>query len=57
VRGVAIYDSSAPLVERTRILIELFEEEDKGYAFNDGGDGTRYAEQFADLLREWLRQR
>jgi hypothetical protein len=51
---MAIYDPDAPLPERTRILIKLFEQEDKGYAFNDGGEGTMYAEEFAGLLREWL---
>jgi hypothetical protein len=44
----------ATLAERTRALIRDFEREEKDYAFNDGGDGTMYAEWFADLLREWL---
>jgi hypothetical protein len=41
------------LQARTRQLVALFDAEVKGYAFNDGGDGTTYAEWFADLLEEW----
>ncbi len=51
---MAIYDPGAPLAERTRVLIKIFEEQEKGYAFNDGGQGTAYAEEFVGLLREWL---
>lgn len=40
--------------ERTRALLEAFDAERKGYAFNDSGDGTRYATWMADLLDEWL---
>ena len=44
-----------PLVLRTRALLERFDREDRSsYAFGDSGDGTQYAEWFADLLDEWL---
>lgn len=46
-------DPGLPLRERTIALIRRFDAEDKDYAFNDGGDGTTYAEWFADLLEEW----
>ena len=42
------------LEDRTRILLREFDAEEKGYAFDDGGDGTAYATWFADLLDEWL---
>jgi hypothetical protein len=42
------------LEARTREALAYFGREDKGYAFNDSGEGTAYAEQFAGLLREWL---
>lgn len=45
-----------PLADRTREVLADFAREDKGYAFNDGGDGTAYAWQMAELLEEWLRQ-
>ena len=44
------------LADRTREVLADFAREDKGYAFNDGGDGTAYAWQMAELLEEWLRQ-
>jgi hypothetical protein len=47
-------DEPGTLKERTTELLKNFAAEDKGYAFNDGGDGTMYAEWFADLLSEWL---
>ena len=44
-----------PLLIRTRALLEHFDREDRNsYAFGDSGDGTQYAEWFADLLDEWL---
>jgi hypothetical protein len=42
-----------PLQTRTHQLLARFDAEAKGYAFNDSGDGTTYAEWFADLLDEW----
>ena len=46
--------AGASLPERTRLLLARFDAEDKGYGFDDGGDGTMYATWFADLLDEWL---
>lgn len=47
------------LAERTRQgLAALRAEGSRGsYAFDDAGDGTTYAEWFADLLTEWVAQR
>jgi hypothetical protein len=42
-----------PLADRTRALLAAFDGETKDHGFNDGGDGTTYAEWFADLLDEW----
>jgi hypothetical protein len=42
------------LGERTRQLLARFDGEEQGYAFDDAGDGTRYATWFADLLDEYL---
>lgn len=44
------------LRERTESLIARFDAEDQDHAFNDGGDGTTYAQWFADLLEEWMKR-
>ena len=49
-------DPALPLRERTIQLTRQFDAEDKDYAFNGGGDGTTYAEWFADLLDEWVQE-
>jgi hypothetical protein len=44
------------LTKRTRELLARFDNSDRNsYSFNDSGDGTQYAEWFADLLDEWLK--
>jgi len=41
------------LINRTEHIIQMFDGEPKDYAFNDGGDGTAYAAEMADLLEKW----
>ncbi len=42
------------LTQRTIQVLDKFDAEEKGHGFNDGGDGTYYAQVMADLLDEWL---
>lgn len=47
--------TTTALQQRTRELLARFDNADRNsYAFDDSGDGTQYAEWFADLLDEWL---
>jgi hypothetical protein len=42
------------LLERSREIVEMFDKEDKGYAFGDSGDAESYAAEMADLLERWV---
>lgn len=46
-------DPGMSLRGRTIELVRRFDNEKKDHAFDDGGDGTTYAQWFADLLEEW----
>lgn len=47
-------DPGLSLRGRTIELVRRFDNEEKDHAFDDSGDGTTYAQWFADLLEEWV---
>jgi hypothetical protein len=47
--------TTGSLINRSEQIIELYDAEDKDYAFSDSGDAESYAAEMADILEKWAK--
>lgn len=45
--------TAGTLIERTERIVQMFDAEEKTYAFSDGQEALTYAAEMADLLEQW----
>jgi hypothetical protein len=47
--------TAGTLIDRTELIVQFFDAEEKTYAFSDGGEALGYAAEMADLLEQWAK--